>query len=135
MAEKQLLLEVVTPDRLVLSAEAEVVVCPGVEGQFGVLPGHIPFLSALDIGEMYYKAGGKTEYLAVSGGFAEVTGEKVTIVAESAEVGREIDVERAKRAAERAEKRIAAGKTAEIDWARAEAAMRRSLMRMKVAGR
>jgi F-type H+-transporting ATPase subunit epsilon len=135
MAEKQLLLEVVTPDRLVLSTEAEVVVCPGVEGQFGVLPGHIPFLSALEIGEMYYKAGGKTEYLAVSGGFAEVTGEKVTIVAESAEVGREIDVERAKRALERAEKRIAAGKTAEIDWARAEAAMRRSLMRMKVAGR
>ena len=135
MAEKQLLLEVVTPDRLVLSTEAEVVVCPGAEGQFGVLPGHIPFLSALEIGEMYYKAGGKTEYLAVSGGFAEVTGEKVTIVAESAEVGREIDVERARRAQERAEKRIAAGKTAEIDWARAEAAMRRSLMRMKVAGR
>ena len=135
MAEKQLLLEVVTPDRLVLSTEAEVVVCPGAEGQFGVLPGHIPFLSALEIGEMYYKAGGKTEYLAVSGGFAEVTGEKVTIVAESAEVGREIDVERAKRALERAEKRVAAGKAAEIDWARAEAAMRRSLMRMKVAGR
>ena len=135
MAEKELLLEVVTPDRLVLSAQAEVVVCPGAEGQFGVLPGHIAFLSALDIGEMYYKAGGKTEYLAVSGGFAEVTGEKVTIVAESAEKGREIDVERAKRALERAEKRIATGKTAEIDWARAEAAMRRSLMRMKVAGR
>lgn len=135
MAEKELLLEVVTPDRLVLSTQADVVVCPGVEGQFGVLPGHIPFLSALDIGEMYYKAGGKTEYLAVSGGFAEVTGDKVTIVAESAEVGREIDVDRAARAKERAEKRIAAGKTAEIDWTRAEAAMRRSLMRMKVAGR
>ena len=135
MAEKELLLEVVTPDRLVLSTEAEVVVCPGVEGQFGVLPGHIPFLSALEIGEMYYKAGGKTEYLAVSGGFAEVTGEKVTIVAESAEMGREIDVERAKRALERAEKRLAAAKTENIDWARAEAAMRRSLMRMKVAGR
>jgi F-type H+-transporting ATPase subunit epsilon len=135
MAEKQLLLEVVTPDRLVLSTEAEVVVCPGVDGQFGVLPGHIPFLSALEIGEMYYKSAGKTEYLAVSGGFAEVTGEKVTIVAESAEKGREIDVERAKRAQERAEKRLAVAKTAEIDWARAEAAMRRSLMRMKVAGR
>jgi len=135
MAEKQLLLEVVTPDRLVLSTEADVVVCPGVEGQFGVLPGHIPFLSALDIGEMYYKAGGKTEYLAVSGGFAEVTGEKVTIVAESAEKGREIDVDRAKRAQERAEKRLASAKTVEVDWARAEAAMRRSLMRMKVAGR
>jgi len=135
MAEKQLLLEVVTPDRMVLSTEADVVVCPGVEGQFGVLVGHIPFLSALDIGEMYYKAGGKTEYLAVSGGFAEVTGAKVTIVAEAAEVGREIDVERAKRARERAEKRIAAGKTADIDWTRAEAALRRSLVRAKVAGR
>jgi F-type H+-transporting ATPase subunit epsilon len=85
-------LEVVTPDRLVLSTEADVVVCPGVEGQFGVLPGHIPFLSALEIGEMYYRKGGQIEYLAVSGGFAEVTGEKVTIVAESAEKGREIDV-------------------------------------------
>jgi F-type H+-transporting ATPase subunit epsilon len=135
MAEKELLLEVVTPDRLVLSTQAEVVVCPGAEGQFGVLPGHIPFLSALEIGEMYYKAGGKTEYLAVSGGFAEVTGEKVTIVAESAEIGREIDVERAKRALERAEKRLAVAKTENIDWARAEAAMRRSLMRTKVAGR
>ncbi|MFA4902339.1 MAG: F0F1 ATP synthase subunit epsilon [Desulfobaccales bacterium] len=135
MAEKALQLEVVTPDRLVLSTEADVVVCPGVEGQFGVLPGHIPFLSALEIGEMYYRKGGQIEYLAVSGGFAEVTGEKVTIVAESAEKGREIDIERAKRAQERAEKRVAAGKTAEIDWARAEAAMRRSLVRMKVAGR
>ncbi len=135
MAEKELLLEVVTPERLVLSTEADVVVCPGVEGQFGVLVGHIPFLSALDIGEMYYRKGGQTEYLAVSGGFAEVTGEKVTIVAESAEKGREIDVERAKRAQERAEKRLAAAKTENIDWARAEAAMRRSLVRMKVAGR
>ena len=135
MAEKQLLLEVVTPDRLVLSTEADVVVCPGVEGQFGVLPGHIPFLSALEIGEMYYRKGGQIEYLAVSGGFAEVTGEKVTIVAESAEKGREIDLERAKRAQERAEKRLAAAKTEEIDWARAEAAMRRSLVRAKVAGR
>jgi F-type H+-transporting ATPase subunit epsilon len=135
MAEKELLLEVVTPDRLVLSTEADVVVCPGVEGQFGVLVGHIPFLSALDIGEMYYRKGGQTEYLAVSGGFAEVTGAKVTIVAESAEKGREIDVERAKRALERAEKRLASAKTESIDWARAEAAMRRSLVRTKVAGR
>ncbi|MFZ5453760.1 MAG: F0F1 ATP synthase subunit epsilon [Thermodesulfobacteriota bacterium] len=135
MAEKQLLLEVVTPDRKVISTDADVVVCPGVEGQFGVLVGHIPFLSALEIGEMYYKQGGKTEYLAVSGGFAEVTGAKVTIVAESAELGREIDIERAKRAMERAEKRLAAGRTADVDWARAEAALRRSLVRAKVASR
>jgi F-type H+-transporting ATPase subunit epsilon len=135
MAEKQLLLEVVTPDRLVLSTAADVVVCPGVEGQFGVLVGHVPFLSALDIGEMYYRAGGKTEYLAVSGGFAEVTGAKVTIVAEAAELGREIDVERARRARERAERRLAEGKKADIDWARAEAALRRAMVRAKVAAR
>jgi F-type H+-transporting ATPase subunit epsilon len=135
MAEKALQLEVVTPDRLVLSTEADVVVCPGVEGQFGVLPGHIPFLSALETGEMYYRLGGKTEHLCVSGGFAEVTGSKVTIVAESAERSCDIDIERARRAQERAEKRIAAGKAAEIDLVRAEAAIRRSMVRMKVAGR
>jgi F-type H+-transporting ATPase subunit epsilon len=135
MAEKQLLLEVVTPDRLVLSTEADVVVCPGVEGQFGVLYGHIPFLSALDIGEMYYRLGGKTEYLCVSGGFAEVTGTKVTIVAEAAERSCDIDTERVRRALERAQKRLAASKTEVIDWSRAESALRRSLVRSKVAGR
>jgi F-type H+-transporting ATPase subunit epsilon len=135
MAEKQLLLEVVTPDRKVVSTTADIVVCPGIEGQFGVLVGHVPFLSALDIGEMYYKQGGKTEFMAVSGGFAEVTGTKVTIVAEAAEFGHEIDIERARRARERAERRLAEAKTAEIDWARAEASLRRSMVRMKVAGR
>jgi F-type H+-transporting ATPase subunit epsilon len=135
MAEKQLLLEVVTPERKVVSTTADIVVCPGIEGQFGVLVGHIPFLSALDIGEMYYKQGGKTEYLAVSGGFAEVTGSKVTVVAESAEFGREIDIERARRARERAERRLAAAKTEQIDWTRAEAALRRAMVRTKVAGR
>ena len=134
MAEK-LTLEVVTPDRKILSTEADVVVLPGVEGQFGVLYGHVPFLSALDIGEMYYRDGGKTEFLSVSGGFAEVTGQKVTIVAEAAEVGKEIDIERAKRAIERAEKRLAMSRTENVDWVRAEAALRRAMMRMKVAGR
>jgi F-type H+-transporting ATPase subunit epsilon len=134
MAEK-ILLEIVTPDRRLLSADADVVVCPGVEGQFGVLHGHIPFLSALEIGEMYYRDGGKTEFLSVSGGFAEVTSEKVTIVAESAEIGREIDIERARRAMERAQQRLAAARTEAVDWARAEAALRRAMVRMKVAER
>lgn len=135
MAEKNLLLEVITPDRMVLSREVDVVVAPGVEGQFGVLVNHIPFLTALEIGEMYYRKGSEQEYLFVSGGFAEVTGQKVTILADSAERGREIDVERARRARERAERRLAMGKTAEIDWARAEAALRRAMTRMKVATR
>ncbi|AEB10279.1 F0F1 ATP synthase subunit epsilon [Desulfobacca acetoxidans] len=135
MAEKSLLLEVVTPDRQVVSTEVDIVVAPGVEGQFGVLVNHIPFLSALEIGEMYYRKGGQVEYIFIGGGFAEVTGAKVTILADSAERGKEIDIERAKRARERAEKRLAMGRTAEIDWARAEAALRRSISRMKVAGR
>lgn len=135
MAENRLLVEVITPDRVVLSSEADVVVAPGVEGQFGVLIGHVPFLSALEIGEAYYRDGGRLEYLFVNGGFAEVTGTKVTIVTESAELGREIDVERAKRARERAERRLAAVKTEAIDWTRAEASLRRSMLRMKVAAR
>ncbi|MGO9177000.1 MAG: F0F1 ATP synthase subunit epsilon [Desulfobaccales bacterium] len=135
MSEKKLRLEVVTPDHLVLSTDADVVVCPGVEGQFGVLVGHTPFLSALAIGEMYYRLGGATEHLCVSGGFAEVTGEKVTIVAEAAERSSEIDLERARRAQERAERRLAAAKTEEIDYVRAEAALRRAMVREKVASR
>ncbi len=135
MAEKTLLLEVVTPDRQVVQTEADIVVLPGVQGQFGVLVNHIPFLSALEIGEMYYRKGGQIEYLFIGGGFAEVTGEKVTVLADSAELGKEIDVERARRARERAERRLAAGRAADIDWARAEAALRRAIARMKVASR
>ena len=135
MADKSLLLEVVTPDRQVVSTDVDIVVLPGVRGQFGVLVNHIPFLSALDVGEMYYRKGGQIEYIFVGGGFAEVTGEKVTVLVDSAERGKEIDLERAKRAKERAEKRLAAGRVADIDWVRAEVALRRSIARMKVAGR
>ncbi len=85
MADKSLLLEVVTPDRQVVSTEVDIVVLPGVEGQFGVLVNHIPFLSALEIGEMYYRKGGQVDYIFVGGGFAEVTGDKVTVLVDSAE--------------------------------------------------
>ena len=97
MADKSLLLEVVTPERQVVSTEVDIVVLPGVEGQFGVLVNHIPFLSALDIGEMYYRKGGQVDYIFVGGGFAEVTGDKVTVLVDSAERGKEIDIERASR--------------------------------------
>jgi F-type H+-transporting ATPase subunit epsilon len=135
MAEKSLLLEVVTPDRQVVSTEVDIVVLPGVQGQFGVLVNHIPFLSALEIGEMYFRKGGQVDFIFVGGGFAEVTGDTVRVLVDSAERGKEIDVERARRAKERAEKRLTAGRTAEVDWARAEAALRRSIARMKVATR
>ncbi len=132
MAE-QVKLEVVTPDRLVLSENVDIVVATGSEGEFGVLHQHIPFLTTLQEGELRYRQGGNLQHMAVSGGFAEVTPEKVTILAEAAELAREIDIDRAKRARERAEKRLAAAKREEFDHARTEAALRRAMVRLKVA--
>lgn len=132
---KQILLEVVTPDKLLLSKEVDVVVATSVDGEFGVLAGHVPFLASLAIGEMHYKTGNQTDYAAIAGGFAEVTGEKVTILAEAAELAREIDVDRAKRARERAEQRMAKAQAEQLDYVRAEAALKRAMLRLKVAGR
>ncbi len=126
---KKLLLEIVTPDRKVLSQDVDYVGAPGALGEFGVLPNHIPFLSALGVGNLYYKDAGKTHYVFVSGGFAEVSPEKVTILAEAAEKAAEIDVERARKAQERAQQRLARSQE-KIDYARAQAALRRSLARM-----
>lgn len=126
---KKLLLEIVTPDRKVLSQDVDYVGAPGALGEFGVLPNHIPFLSALGVGNLYYKDSGKTHYVFVSGGFAEVSPEKVTILAEAAEKAAEIDVERARKAQDRAQQRLARSQE-KIDYARAQAALRRSLARM-----
>jgi len=125
-------LEVVTPDRMVLSTDVDIVVATGTEGEFGVLHDHIPFLSTLQEGELRYRAGGQLHYMAVSGGFAEVLPDKVTILAESAEHAREIDIDRAERARERAEKRLSEAKREEVDWARAESALKRAMIRLKV---
>ncbi|MDP3427900.1 MAG: F0F1 ATP synthase subunit epsilon [Humidesulfovibrio sp.] len=126
---KKLLLEIVTPDRKVLSQDVDYVGAPGALGEFGVLPNHIPFLSALGIGNLYYKDAGKTHYVFVSGGFAEVSPDKVTILAEAAEMATDIDLERARKAQERAQQRLARAQD-KIDYARAQAALRRSLVRL-----
>ncbi|GAB6144359.1 F0F1 ATP synthase subunit epsilon [Desulfocicer niacini] len=132
MAEN-IFLEVVTPQKAVVSEEAQIVVAPGSEGEFGVLRGHTTFLTSLKVGTLRYKdASGKERYLFVNGGFAEVLPNKVTLLAESAERRREIDVDRARQAKDRAEKRIA-GKTDDIDLIRAEAALRRALHRLDIA--
>ncbi len=123
-------LEIVTPDRNLLSEEVEYVGAPGVSGEFGVLPNHIPFLSALGIGSLFFKQNGKRYYIFVSGGFAEVTPTKVTVLAEVAEKAEEISVERARKAREKAEQRIMKEKE-QIDFARAKAAMARAMHRMK----
>ncbi len=123
-------LEIVTPDRNLLTEEVEYVGAPGVSGEFGVLPNHVPFLSALGIGSLFFKQNGKRYYVFVSGGFAEVTPTKVTVLAEVAEKADEISVERAKKAREKAERRIAQEKE-QIDYTRAKAAMARAFHRMK----
>jgi F-type H+-transporting ATPase subunit epsilon len=132
MAEK-LELEVVTPDRLVAKDTVDIVMAMGALGEFGILPSHIPFLTTLQPGELRYRKGGQLEYLAVTGGFAEVSNNKVTVLAEAAEKAREIDIDRAKRAKERAEKRLAQIKSEEIDYTRAEMALKRALLRLRVA--
>ena len=130
--EKSLHLEIVTPDMKVLSETVDYVGAPGYEGEFGVLANHIPFLSALRIGNLYYKKGGKTHYVFVSGGFADISDNKVTILAESAEKAEAIDVERALKAKDRAEKRLTQQQE-QIAHARAQAALQRALFRLKAS--
>ena len=127
----KILLEVITPDRLVLREEVDMVVATAVEGEFGVLPGHAPMVCLLEIGPGRYKKNGKIEYMAIAGGIAEVFENKVSILAEAAELAREINVKRVMKARERALKRLA--KRENINVARAEAALRRAMVRLKVA--
>ena len=134
MAER-LRLELATPTRLVVSQEVEEVVAPGAEGYFGVWPGHASFLTTLASGAVTYRTGAGEHSLAVHGGFAEVQGERVIILADSAESPEEIDMARAQRARERAEQRLAGKTQEEIDYTRALAALRRAQIRLQVAGR
>lgn len=136
MAEK-LQLEVVTPRGAVVSEQVDLVMAPGYAGEFGVLPNHAPLLSTIKVGVMSYRKAGHDQTLMVSGGFCEVSHNKVTFLVESAERGTDIDVDRALRARERAEKRLAAAiaQQEKIDRVRAEAALQRAMSRLKVAER
>ena len=126
-------LEVVTPQKKILAVEVESVIAPGTEGYLGVLPRHAPLLAILKSGVVYYrKVGGKTEHMAVSGGFMEAGPDKVIILADMAELSAEIDIERARRAKERAEKRLRE-RPPGLDRDRAEKALQRSLARLKAA--
>ena len=127
-------LEIVTPDQLVLSKEVDYVGAPGLEGEFGVLPGHVPFISALDIGCLYYKSSGRNHYVFVAGGFAEVSDNKVTVLAECAEEAELINFERAEQARRRANERLSRME-AEINLVRAEAALRRATNRLSLKDR
>lgn len=127
----QLRLEIVTPDKLVLSQDVDYVGAPGLLGEFGIMANHIPFLSALGIGSLMYKLDGKAHYVFIAGGFAEVSGNKVTILAEVAERPEDIDIERARRAQDRAKQRVERERD-KVDFARAQAAMQRAFYRMRV---
>jgi F-type H+-transporting ATPase subunit epsilon len=131
MAEK-ILLEIVTPEKKVLSETVDIVVAPGELGEFGVLPGHIPFLCKLKIGELRYRVGTVSQHVAIMGGYAEVLNDHVTILATAAEAATEIDVVRAKAARERAERRIADTRD-KLEFTRAQAALQRAMARLKVA--
>lgn len=130
----RLFLEVVTPAKVLTSQEVDMVIAPGAEGEFGVLPGHINFLSGIVPGELRYDDGGKREHMFISSGFAEVSADKVSVLVDSAEKAIDIDLNRAQKALDRAKERLAKDRTSEdIDFLRAEAALQRAITRIKVA--
>ncbi len=128
-------LEVVTPKKLVVNEDAQIVSAPGTLGEFGVLIGHTPFMTALKTGTVRYThIDGVERYVFVSEGFAEALPDKVTVLVESAERRQDIDIERATAALERAQKRLAEERTkADIDFLRAKAALERALHRIRLA--
>jgi F-type H+-transporting ATPase subunit epsilon len=133
MAE-ELLLEIVTPEKLAFSGTIDEVTCPGSEGEFGVLRGHASLLSAIKFGELSYLKDGKRTSYAVNTGYAEVTGSKVTVLVETAERADQIDVERAKKAKESAEQKLAKYAKEDPEFERAKIALERAESRLKIAG-
>src|SRR6056297_2072589 len=127
-------LEVVTPEKYVVSEEAQIVMAPGSLGEFGVLHGHTPFLTSLKVGRLHYRdTSGQEREMFVSGGFAEALPNCVTVLAESAERRREIDMDRAKAALERAQNRLSQEHDETINYERARGAMYRAIERIKLA--
>ena len=125
-------LEIVTPEKKVVDTSATEVQIPGKNGYLGVLSGHAPLITELAVGEITYRAGAEEQRLAVACGFAEVLPDKVTILAETAERPSEIDVERARKAKERAEQRLASGDTS-VDVERSLNALHKAETRLEVA--
>ena len=125
-------LEVVTPEKIVVSEDAQIVASPGSQGEFGVLIGHTPFLTTLKTGTIRYTdADGNEKFIFVSGGFSEALPDKVTVLAESAEMREDIDVERAKASMQRAQKRLEEDRSKEdVDFVRAKAALERAINRI-----
>jgi F-type H+-transporting ATPase subunit epsilon len=126
-------LHIVTPDRPIVTEQVDEVEIPGVDGYFGVLPGHAPMLAGLSVGELWYRKGQEKTFLAIAEGYVEVLSDRVTILALLAERAEEIDLERAERARERAAQRLE-GRT-DVDYARARISLMKSLTRLQVSSR
>jgi F-type H+-transporting ATPase subunit epsilon len=130
-----ILLEIVTPERLAYSEEVDAVVCPGVEGELGILPHHAPLLTTLGVGELKIRRGGQEEYFAIAGGFLQVRPDKVVVMAETADLAADIDLQKAEAARQEAERALAQGFEEPADLARARASLQRALLRIQVAER
>jgi F-type H+-transporting ATPase subunit epsilon len=133
MADK-LNLEVITPERLVLREEVDEVVAPGLTGELGILPDHTPLISQLKTGVLSYRQGNQNRRMHVSGGFIEVSSDSVSVLSDVAEKPEEIDINRAQRAKERAERRLAS-RGDDIDFNRAELKLQRAMIRIQVGSR
>ncbi len=130
--DKRLTLELVTPERSAFSGEADFVTLPAWEGEMGILPGHAPFVVQLAPGEVRLTNGDDRHFFAVSGGFAEIKDDKVSVFAETAELADVIDEERARQALERAQADLKRTQTDAQTLAQAQASMKRALVRLKV---
>ena len=126
-------LQIVTPDRMLVQEQVDEVEIPGVDGYFGVLPGHTPLLAALSVGELWYRKGQDRTYLAIAYGFAEVLPDRVTILAQLAERAEDIDAGRAESARTRAAQRL--DQKSDVDYERARSALAKSMTRLQVSSR
>jgi len=130
----RLFLEVVTPEKIQVSQEVDTVVAPGTEGEFGILPGHIHFLSGIVPGELRFDDGAIKKSMMITSGFSEVSNDRVSILVDAGEIAENIDVERAKEAMKRAQDRLTKDSgTEDIDFLRAELALKRAIGRIGVA--
>jgi F-type H+-transporting ATPase subunit epsilon len=132
MAQQTIKLEIVTPEKYVVNQEVQIVMAPGTLGEFGILPNHTPFLSSLEIGRVHFRDLKDNEHTVfITGGFSEAMPDRVTILAETAELQGKIDLERAKASYQRAQERLASSDK-DVDRARAKAAMERAVARIKL---
>ncbi|MFL5679722.1 MAG: F0F1 ATP synthase subunit epsilon [Chloroflexota bacterium] len=128
-------LEIVTPERLAFEDDVDSVQVPGSEGELGILPNHAPLVSMLGIGELRIRKGGSEELFAIAGGFVQVRPDKVVVMAETADMASEIDLERAQEARREAERALETGYHEGADLAAARAALQQALLRIRVAER